>query len=130
MYWHDGSEKTVSVKLGSLPDDKQAALKPNAATANAALTGLGLKLAPASSVQGAGSEGVVVSDIDPDGAAAQKGLRVGDVILEAGGHAVSSPADISSVLTDAKKDGRKAVLLRVKGSEGTRFVAIAPNPAS
>ncbi|MEJ0095555.1 MAG: Do family serine endopeptidase [Methylocella sp.] len=130
MYWHDGSEKTVSVKLGSLPDDKQASLKPNAATANAALTGLGLKLAPASSVQGAGSEGVVVSDIDPDGVAAQKGLRVGDVILEAGGHSVSSPADISSVLTDAKKDGRKAVLLRVKGSEGTRFVAIAPNPAS
>ena len=80
--------------------------------------------------QGAGSEGVVVADINPDGAAAQKGLRVGDVILEAGGHAVSKPADISSILSDAKKDGRKAVLLRVKGSEGTRFVAIATNPAS
>jgi serine protease Do len=131
MYWHNGAEKTVAVKLGSLPDEKQVSLKPNgSAAANAALSDLGLKLAPASSVQGAGSEGVVVSDIDPEGAAAQKGMRVGDVILEAGGHAVSSPSDISSVLTDAKKDGRKAVLLRVKGNEGTRFVAIATSPAS
>ena len=24
IYWHDGSEKTASVKLGSLPDDKEA----------------------------------------------------------------------------------------------------------
>ncbi len=130
LYWHDGSEKTVSVKLGSLPDDKEANAKPAALAENSALNDLGLKLAPASSVQGAGSEGVVVADINPDGAAAQKGLRVGDVILEAGGHAVSKPSEISSILADAKKDGRKAVLLRVKGSEGTRFVAIATNPAS
>ncbi len=130
LYWHDGSEKTVAVKLGSLPDEKGVSSKPSALADNSALNGLGLKLAPASSVQGAGSDGVVVADIDPEGAAAQKGLRVGDVILEAGGHSVSKPSDISSVISDAKKDGRKAVLLRVKSGEGTRFVAIATNPAS
>ncbi|VTZ22349.1 putative periplasmic serine endoprotease DegP-like [Methylocella tundrae] len=130
LYWHDGSEKTVAVKLGSLPDDSKAGSKPAALADNSALTGLGLKLAPASSIQGAGSDGVVIADINPDGVAAQKGLRVGDVILEAGGHAVSKPSDISSVIADAKKDGRKAVLLRVKSGEGTRFVAIATNPAS
>ena len=89
-----------------------------------AFSGYGLTLAPASSVQGPGSRGVAVSDIDPDGVAAQKGLQIGDVILEAGGHAVNKPADISAVLAEAKKDNRKAVLLRVKGSEGTHFVAI------
>jgi len=51
-------------------------------------------------------------------------------MVEAGGHAVSKPSEISSILTDAKKDGRKAVLLRVKGRDGTRFVAVATNPAS
>ena len=102
----------------------------NGGAENSALAGLGLKLAPAASVQGAGSEGVVVADIDPDGVAAQKGLRVGDVIVEAGGHAVSQPSEVKSVLDEAKKDGRKAVLLRVKNGEGTRFVAIATNPAS
>ncbi|WOJ89244.1 Do family serine endopeptidase [Methylocapsa polymorpha] len=129
-YWHNGAEKTVSVKLGSLPEDKEARANPAVGQDNSAFVGLGLKLAPASSVQGAGSEGVVVADIDPDGAAAQKGLRVGDVILEAGGHAVNRPAEVKSILAEAKKDGRKAVLLRVKNGEGTRFVAIATNPAS
>ena len=130
IYWHDGAEKTTSVKLGSLPDEKEARANPGASQENNDFSGLGLTLAPASSVQGAGSHGVVVADMDPDGVAAQKGLQVGDVILEAGGHAVNQPADIKAALAEAKKDNRKAVLLRVKGSEGTHFVAIAVNPAS
>ncbi len=130
IYWHDGSEKTAQVKLGSLPDDKEARAQPGMGQDNNALSGLGLTLAPAASVEGAGSHGVVVSDIDPDGIAAQKGLQVGDVILEAGGHAVNKPADVGAALAEAKKDNRKAVLLRVKGTDGTHFVAIAVNPAS
>jgi len=130
IYWHDGSEKTVSIKLGSLPDEKEAHVRPSATQGNDVFKGLGLTLAPASSVQGAGNQGVVVADIDPDGAAAQKGMQVGDVILEAGGRAVSRPADIAAALAEAKKDNRKAVLLRVKSGDGTHFVAIAVNPAS
>ncbi|MGQ0446443.1 MAG: Do family serine endopeptidase [Beijerinckiaceae bacterium] len=130
IYWHDGSEKTTSVKLGSLPDDKQAPAHPGMGQDNNAFGGLGLTLAPASSVQGAGGHGVVITDIDPDGVAAQKGLQTGDVILEAGGHAVNQPADISAALAAAKKDNRKAVLLRVKGEGGTHFVAIEVKPAS
>ena len=130
IYWHDGSEKTAPVKLGSLPDDKEARVNPGTSRDKNAFSGLGLVLAPASSVEGAGSHGVVISDIDPDGVAAQKGLQIGDIILEAGGRAVNQPADISAVLAEAKKDNRKAVLLRVKGSEGTHFVAIAVKPAS
>jgi len=130
IYWHDGSEKTVSIKLGSLPDEKEAHNRPSATQGNDVFKGLGLTLAPASSVQGAGNQGVVVADIDPDGAAAQKGMQVGDVILEAGGRAVSRPADVAAALAEAKKDNRKAVLLRVKSGDGTHFVAIAVNPAS
>jgi serine protease Do len=129
-YWHDGSERTTSVKLGSLPEEKEARAQPGSGQENDVFGGLGLTLAPATSVQGAGSHGVVVSDIDPDGVAAQKGLQIGDVILEAGGHAVNQPADVKAALAEAKKENRKAVLLRVKGSEGTHFVAIAINPAS
>jgi len=130
IYWHDGSEKTTSVKLGSLPDDKEARATPSTSQDKNELSSLGLTLAPASSVQGAGSHGVVVSDMDPDGVGAQKGLQVGDVILEAGGRAVNQPADIKAALAEAKKDNRKAVLLRVQGAEGTHFVAIAVTPAS
>jgi serine protease Do len=130
LYWRDGSEKTVSVKLGSLPEEKEARLQQGGGEENDTFKGLGVTLAPASSVQGAGNQGVVVADIDPDGVAAQKGLQVGDVILEAGGHSVNKPSDISAALAEAKKDNRKAVLLRVKSGDDTHYVAIAVNPAS
>lgn len=130
VYWHDGSERTVSVKLGSLPEEQEARAATGTQRDKSALAGLGLTLAPADSVPGAGHEGVVVADVDPEGVGAQKGLRVGDVILEAGGRAVAKPAEISAILAEAKKDGRKAVLLRVKGAQGMRFVAIATNQAS
>ena len=128
-YWHDGASKTAALKLGTLPADKEAAAKPASTNETGALASLGLSLAPASSVAGAGKEGVVISDIDPDGFAAQKGLKAGDVILEAAGRAVSRPVDIAAAMDQARKDGRKAVLLRVKTAEGSRFIALALNPA-
>ena len=126
--WHDGASTSVAVKLGTLPSEQQAKLEP-ARPEKTAMSSLGLSLAPASAVAGAGKEGVVVSDVDADGVAAQKGLKVGDVILEAGGKAVSRPAEIASALEAARKDGRKALLIRVKSGEGTRFVALATNQA-
>ena len=130
-YWSAGKEKTASLKLGTLPNDKEARADKVAPDADkTALEGLGLSLAPASLVPGSGGEGVVVADIDPQGFAAQKGLKRGDVILEASGQAVTKPADIRTAFATAKKEGRKSVLLRVKSEQGTRFVALATNPAS
>jgi serine protease Do len=128
-YIRDGSERTANVRLGTLPAEKEAAVSAPETTGRASLANLGLSLAPASSVSGA-KEGVVVTEVDPDGVAAQKGLKSGDIILEAAGRPVSRPAEISSALDAAKKDGRKAVLLRVKSGDQTRFVALATNPAS
>jgi serine protease Do len=127
--WHEGSEKTVDVMLGTLPNDMQAKAETTPPKdEKSQLSSLGLTLAPAASIAGAGKDGVVVADIDPEGVAAQKGLQTGDVILEAAGRAVSKPSDVSSAMADAKKDGRKAVLLRVKSGDNVRYVALAtPN---
>ncbi|MGD0634364.1 MAG: Do family serine endopeptidase [Beijerinckiaceae bacterium] len=129
-FWHDGTEKKASVKLGTLPNSDQVAKAEIEGDGDKSLVAsLGLQLAPAASIPGAGKVGVVIADVDPDGAAAQKGLKVGDVILEAAGHPVSAPSDITAALATAKTDGRKAILLRVKSEQGTRFVAIATTPA-
>ncbi len=130
-YVRDGVEHTANVRLGTLPNDQEArnTVPGSNGGSRTSLADFGLSLAPASAVSGA-KEGVVVTEVDPDGAAAQKGLRSGDIILEAGGRPVSRPSDISSALDAAKKDGRKAVLLRVKTGDQTRFVALATNPAS
>ena len=85
---------------------------------------LGLTLAPADGVAGAGKEGVVVTKVDPDGPAANHGFKSGDVILEVGGKAVSSPADVRKALSDARGENKRAVLMRVKSGEQTRFIAL------
>jgi hypothetical protein len=59
---------------------------------------LGLTLAAAAKVMDSGSEGVVVTAIDPDGRAAGRGFKVGDVILDVGGKAVSTAADVRDAL--------------------------------
>ena len=125
-YLRDGSEKTADVKLGALPNDqKQARAAAPVQAERSNLTRWGMRLAPNSSGQG-----VLVSEVDPDGVAGQKGLRQGDVILEAAGKPVTRPADVQAALDEARSGNRKAVLLRVKSGEGTRFVALAANPLS
>ena len=116
-YLHDGAEKTASVKLGALPADKGDA-GPRAEPSD--FKSFGLTLAPA----GGGKPGVVVADLDPDGAGARKGLREGDTILEVAGRAVSRPAEVRQAIDAARKDGRKAVLMRVKSAEGVHYVAL------
>ena len=85
---------------------------------------LGLSLAPAGEVQGAGEKGVVVTSVDPDGPAAEHGLKTGDVILNVGGKSVASVGDVRSALSDANSNGKHSVLLQVKTADATRFVAV------
>ena len=85
---------------------------------------LGLTVAPAAKVMDSSSEGVVVTAIDPDGRAARQGVKVGDVILNVAGKAVSTPADVRDALGDAHADGKRTVLMRISSEEGTRFVAV------
>jgi serine protease Do len=127
----NGAEKAISVKLGKLPEEKEAkadAVQPEKA-AKTALANFGFSLSPSSDVPGAGKEGAVVTDLDPDGPAAQKGLRPGDVILDAAGKPVTGPQDVVKALDNAKKEGRRAVLLRVRTGDNTHFLALSSDPS-
>ncbi|MFT4097457.1 MAG: Do family serine endopeptidase [Rhodoblastus sp.] len=129
-YMRGSAEKNVSVTLGKLPGDRMAKADAQDDASPSSLTSYGLQLAPAEAVPGAGKTGVVVADIDPEGVGAQKGLRTGDVILEAAGKPVSTPAQVVSAIKDARAEGHKAVLLRVKTGDATHFVALATSSAS
>ncbi len=70
-------------------------------------------------------KGVVVLEVDPASPAAQKGVRVGDVIVEVAQDAVLSADDIAKSVDKVRKSGRKAVLLRLEDAKGElRFVAV------
>ena len=117
---HDGQEKTVTLTLGTLPNEKQAANQQKEhEVPDSDVPKLGLTLAP-----GKADGGVVVTAVDPSGVAADHGFQVGDVILDVGGKSVSNPADVRKQLADARKEGKHALLFRVKSGEGTRFVAL------
>src|SRR5215467_13687327 len=99
------------------------AVSPDSSSGNE-VPRLGLTLAPAGEVAGSGAEGVVVTEVDPNGIASEHGFKTGDVILDVGGKKVASPADVRSALREVQKDGRRTVLMRVKSGEATRFVAL------
>jgi serine protease Do len=125
---HDGQEKTVTLTLGMMPNEKTAANQENPhAAPDSDMPKLGLTLAP--STKSAEGNGVVVTAVDPNGVAADNGFQVGDVILDVGGKSVANPGDVRKQLADARKEGKRALLFRVKSGEGTRFVALPLNNA-
>jgi serine protease Do len=127
----DGKDQSVTVKLGTFPtSDKLAALTErddDGLSDQEQMKDLGLTLAPAEDVEGAGGEGVAVTDVDPASEAAEKGLKAGDVILEVGGKRVSTPNDVADGVRDATRKGRKAVLLQLQSNRETRFIALSLN---
>ncbi|HJU30241.1 MAG TPA: Do family serine endopeptidase [Hyphomicrobiaceae bacterium] len=74
---------------------------------------------------GKDAKGVIVLEVDPASPAAERGIKVGDVIVEVAQETVASLDDISKGVDKMKKSGRKAVLLRLEDSKGdTRHVAL------
>jgi serine protease Do len=121
---HKGAEKTIILTLGEMPAAKEASAATPSENANVDLSNLGLTLAPASRVAGAGSEGVVVTGIESSGVAADHGFSTGDVILEVAGKSVSTPADVRKLIASVRTEGKRTVLVRVKKGDNTRFVAL------
>ena len=127
-----GEKRTVDMKLGTFPSSKKlAALEEDKSdTSGQQMKDLGLSLAPAAKFPGAGDEGVVITEVDPQSDAADKGLKPGDVILQVAGVAVSQPSDVAAGVKKAM-DGAKTdkdnvkVLMQVKSGDQTRFVALS-----
>lgn len=121
--FRNGQERTIAVVLGELPPTNAKAEREEQKTPSER-SALGLSLAPASAVAGAGDHGVVVTNISPNSPAAESGLQTGDVILEIGRGTVNTPADVSKMVNEARAQAKRAILLRVKRGEGTIFVAV------
>jgi serine protease Do len=121
-----GNDESISLTLGKLPAMQEA----NAGPANSNpsqgsdVPRLGMTVAPANSVEGAGQTGVVVTGVDPNSAAATRGVKEGDVILEVAGKSVSNSGDIREAVKTAHEDSKNSVLMRVRSGEGSHYVAI------
>src|SRR6266478_3840215 len=79
---HKGQDKVVNLTLGQLPNSVEAKADNDnndkgGATRGTDVPKLGLTVAPANSVAGAGKDGVVVTEVDPKSAAAERGFKGG-----------------------------------------------------
>jgi serine protease Do len=126
---HKGQDKVVNLTLGQLPNTIEAKADTDNSDKGGASKGtdvpkLGMTVAPANSVAGAGKDGVVVTEVDPKSAAAERGFKEGDVILEVAGKSVTNAGDVREAINAARNDNKNSVLMRVKSGGSSRFVAV------
>jgi len=125
-----GQDKTVTLTLGELPSSKAAKAdtdrddRGDRSGRGTTVPNLGLTLAPANSVAGAGKDGVVVVEVDPNSPSAERGFKEGDVILEVGGKLVMTPGEVRDAVNAARAENKHSVLVRVRSGDSSRFVAL------
>jgi serine protease Do len=122
---HKGKDNVVNLTLGQLPNTQEAKVAPPPSGAD--VPQLGLTVAPASSIAGAGKTGVVVTNVDPKSAAADRGVKEGDIILDVAGKSVTGPADVRDAIKSANAGNKNSVLMRVRAGDSFRYVAVPLN---
>jgi serine protease Do len=123
---HDGKSQVVNLTLGKLPNAQEANADTDTdrGTSTMDVPRLGMTVAPADKVEGAGKQGVVVTKVDPKSAAADRGFKKGDVILEVAGKSVATPGEVREAIEGARSDKKNNVLMRLRSGDASRYVAV------
>jgi len=121
-----GKSKVVNLSLGQLPNAQEAKADTGADGTGSTMDvpRLGMTVAPADKIEGAGRKGVVVTKVDPKSAAADRGFKKGDVILEVAGKSVATPGDVREAIEAARTDKKNSVLMRLLSGDASRYVAV------
>jgi serine protease Do len=122
-----GQRVTLKLAVGRLTEEHEPI---KVAAQEAPKKVVGLSLAPLTDELrtkhnlGRALKGLIVLEIDPSSPAAERGVKVGDVIVKVAQDAATSLDDIVKSVDKVKKAGHKAVLLRLERKEGPWFVAL------
>lgn len=122
--FRDGDKRDVTVKLGQFPSSQRLARLEQGDTFGEEMNDLGLSVAPVKGENGQEEDGVVITDVDPDSFAAEKGLKKGDVILKISNKEVANTDDVVDRVRQAKRSGKQNILLYIKTNGQPRFVTL------
>ena len=127
----DGKEKILNVTLGQRDGAQLASANDNDVRGGDSLSrDLGLRVTELNNSLREqfgipnNVDGVLVTGVRGGSAAEEAGLRNGVVILEVDGDKITNAASLRSKITQAKRDGRDAVLLRMQLGEAKQFGAL------
>jgi serine protease Do len=129
----DGRRQTVQVQVGQRPTEEELAKQAGGGVEqNQALgdetpvvpgSALGLSLQPLNPQiiralnLPENTKGVVVTSVDPNSDASEKGIRRGYVIVSVNRQPVTTPAQVLAAVDAARKAGRTSVLLLIKAGQ-------------
>jgi len=135
--WREHRERILQVKIGRLQDNapqvasaETKAQKGSGGEGAGTVKALGLTLSSLTPdlrrkfSLAEDAKGVVVIEVTPNSPAAAKGMRPGDVIMEAAQQELQRPEELTGKIADAKKSGRKSILLLVDRQGDLRFVPL------
>ncbi|MBE9555613.1 MAG: PDZ domain-containing protein, partial [Proteobacteria bacterium] len=136
VVWRGGKEITVDVTLGELEKFDEVNAPANTPEAEPdtpverTFDELGLSLSTITPALAAelglddGLKGVIITNVDGASAAADNGLRQGDVITEIFQEKVQTPDAVEAKIKDARSRGLRSILLTVRSGEDQRFVGL------
>jgi serine protease Do len=122
--WRDGAETKLSVQLQTLNEDAAATQtdqdEPVPPAPLPSESSVGLTLVPNSD----GSGGLLIQDVAPDSQAAEKGLAVGDAILEVNNTPVASLEEFEAAIAAVKAKGLNTALVKASRDGEARFIGL------
>lgn len=121
----DKGEQQIGVKLAELPANRKIPAADNTSNGNTGELGINVQpLTPELAFRlrlPMDAQGLVVTDVDELGAAADAGIREGDVIVEANRQRLRSLDDLQSAI---QNNGSKPLLLLINRGGNTLFVTV------
>jgi S1-C subfamily serine protease len=125
----NGSDQNVSVALAELPDRprENEETSSNGGAPGSDRYGLTLRVFTAEFASRYGldadDQGLLVTQVDPNGAAANAGIRQGDLIQEVNRRAVRNVADFTAAI---QQSGTRPALLLIKRRNAVTFLTLRP----
>jgi len=133
-----GKRESIKVTLGRLEDGEQLAMAESEDEQGApvdeteTMEMFGMTFAELDDTQRAAFEiddsvesGVIILEVEPDSAAAEKGIQAGEVIVEIAQETVSTPQEVAEAIDRLKEENRRNALFMLASKTGElRFATI------